>query len=74
MPRDREHLALPEHGQPLERRKRPAAGPRPQRDRHTHGPRLIEEVDTLVNHLQQKRRDYPEGFNPANIFRLALAD
>lgn len=74
MPRDREHLALPEHGQPLERRKRPAAGPRPQRDRHTHGPRLIEEVDTLVNHLQQKRRDYPEGFNPANIFRLVLAD
>ncbi len=74
MPRDREHLALPEHGQPLERRKRPAPGPRPSRDRRAHGPRLIDEIDTLVNHLQRKHRDYPEGFNPANIFQLALAD
>lgn len=73
MPRDREHLALPEHGQPLARRKRSGFSDAPRRDRRTHGSRLIDEVDTLVSRLQQKRRDYPEGFNPVNIFRLELA-
>jgi subtilisin family serine protease len=73
MPRDREHLALPEYGQPLGRRRRPAPQPTTPRNRPEHGRKLIREVDVLVTSLQEKRRDYPAGFNPANIFRLALS-
>jgi subtilisin family serine protease len=73
MPRDKEHLALPEYGQPLGRRKRSAPQPSTARNRPEHGRKLIREVDALVTSLQEKRRDYPAGFNPANIFRVALS-
>ena len=73
MPRDREHLALPERGQPLNRRRRPAPQPTTARNRRQHGQNLIQEVEALVTSLQEKRRDYPAGFNPANIFRISLS-
>ncbi len=72
MARDREHLALPEYGQPLVRRKRQVVPPATPRNRPQHGSKLLSEVDALVTALQQKQRDYPTGFNPANIFRVAL--
>lgn len=73
MPRDREHLALPDYGQPLGRRRRPAPQTPTARNRQQHGRNLIHEVEVLVTSLQEKRRDYPAGFNPANIFRIALS-
>jgi subtilisin family serine protease len=73
MPRDREHLALPEYGQPLGRRRRPAPQQPTARNRPAHGRQLIQEVNAIVTSLQEKRRDYPAGFNPANIFRIALS-
>src|SRR6267378_4201333 len=73
MPRDKEHLALPEYGQPLERRRRPAPQPATPRNRPEHGRKLIRDVEALVTRLQEKGRDYPAGFNPANIFRVALS-
>ncbi len=73
MPRDKEHLALPEYGQPLERRRRPAPQTPTARHRPAHGRKLIGEVEALVTSLQEKRRDYPAGFNPANIFRVTLS-
>lgn len=72
MPRDREHLALPERGQPLARRKRRAVPQEIHRSRPQHGRKLIREVEQAITALQEKRRSYPTGFNPANILCISL--
>lgn len=72
MPRDREHLALPERGQPLARRKRRAVPQDIHRSRPQHGRKLIQEVEQAITALQEKRRSYPTGFNPANILYISL--
>lgn len=72
MPRDREHLALPDWGEPGVRRRRQPP-PRPaSRNRGEAGRQLLAQTEDLLNQLQEKQRSYPEGFNPANIFRLDL--
>jgi hypothetical protein len=71
MPRDLEHLELPEWRASLPRRKRGGGRP-PDRDRRAHGQVLIEQVADLTNHLQQRRQTSPQGINPKFVFKLQL--
>ncbi|MFP5260971.1 MAG: S8 family peptidase [Blastocatellia bacterium] len=71
MPRDLEHLELPEWRASLPRRKRGGGRP-PERDRRAHGQVLIAQVAELANHLQQRRQTSPQGINPKFVFKLQL--
>lgn len=73
MIRDRAHLPLPVATMALERRKRPAPA-KPRGDKKAHGKKLLDEVESIETALRHRQVVPLEGLNPANIFKISIAN
>jgi Subtilase family len=71
MARDRDHLALPLAGQPLQRRKS-GGGRAPSRDTAAHGQQLVQQAEQLAGQLTRRAAAMPRGIDPKLIFKLRL--
>ena len=72
MPRDLEHLQLPEWNKAEPRRKRGGGQGFTRKDKDEHAKKLLQEVDLVSNHLQERKQRAPQGINPKLVFKIKL--
>ena len=72
MPRDHEHLALPELNVAVPRRKRGGGRPPERENNRQHGRTLLDQTEDIRERLQHRLETSARGINPKLVFKLII--